>query len=249
MRDTVPSGTIGTSPAQVNYNEMPTPNGVMHYVELDAGNLAKWLSGAIAGSGHGSYDPLTAPNDYSVYFSDRRGNWVAGAALPGPWPPLSFSLNETGEYGFSDFINPSVNTGCPNRVLDTPEDLDQAGILFTYGQDPYHSLLAPQAPLYLNPGTNHPWTGGFGSLIAPTPVGTTASGAPGNIFAPYGTCTVVNPNANSYPGPTIWPGVYIIHANEARENPTLFFRRALKIVNGDMAPNRCLPGSGNRHHC
>jgi hypothetical protein len=227
IRDTSPGGTIGTSPAQVDYNEMPTPGGVMHYVELDAGNLAKWLAGTIPGSGHLSYDPLTAPNDYSVYFSDRRGNFVTAGTITGGWPPVSFSQNETGEYGFSDFINSTVPSGCPDRSLETAEDLDQIGTLFTYGQDPGHELLPLQPAKYLG-GT--PWTGGYGPLAAVTTMGTTTSGAGANVFAPYGTCAV----SNNPSGSPIWPGVYIIHANEARENPTFFFRRALKIVNGSV---------------
>jgi hypothetical protein len=32
--------------------------------------------------------------------------------------------------------------------------------------------------------------------------------------------------------PKVWPGWYVVNRNEARENPSLFFRRALKLVNG-----------------
>ena len=76
IRDTALAGSIG-APA-INYNQMVTPGGVMQYIEVDAGNIAKWL--APGGGGHASFDPLTAPNDYTVYVSDRRGNWVNGAA-------------------------------------------------------------------------------------------------------------------------------------------------------------------------
>ncbi len=113
----------------------------MHYVELDAGNLAKWLAGTIPGSGHNSYDPLTAPNDYSVYFSDRRGNWVNGATLPAL--AASFLLSERNRrvrllrlhqpFGHQYRL---PQTG----LLNPAEDLDQVGILFTYGQDPGHEV-------------------------------------------------------------------------------------------------------------
>jgi hypothetical protein len=239
LRDVSPGGNIG-APA-INYSQMVTPGGVMQYVELDAGNVAKWLAGTIPGTGHSSFDPLTAPNDYTVYLSDRRGNWVNGPALPGPWPPLSFSQNETGEYGFEDFINSASPTGCPNKSVETPEDLDGigAGVLFTYGQDPGQALK-PSNPAgfpYLN-GT--PWTGGYSPLPGVQNLGTVTSGAGANVFAPYPGC-----NVNNNPsGSLIWPGVYIIHANEARENSTFFFRRALKVVNGSFLQTGPCPGTG-----
>jgi hypothetical protein len=39
-----------------------------------------------------------------------------------------------------------------------------------------------------------------------------------------------NPNCSS---PTVWPGIVYNHTQEARENSPAFFRRALKIVDGD----------------
>jgi hypothetical protein len=238
IRDVSPAGSIGAGATTVNYNKMVTPGGVMHYVELDAGNLAKWLAGTILGSGHNSYDPLTAPNDYSVYISDRRGNWVNGLTLPGPWPPLSFSKNETGEYGFADFVNSTTTNGCPDKGIETAEDLDvAAGYLFTYGQDPGHALLLPQLPPKYLGGL--PWTGGYGSLPGVPNMGTTTTGVGANVFSPYPACSVTN-NPSGLP---LWPGVYIIHANEARENPTFFFRRAVKIVNGSILQTGTCPGT------
>jgi hypothetical protein len=238
LRDAAPAGSIGAGGNTINYAQMVTPGGVMHYVEIDAGNLSKWLSGATAGSGHLSYDPVTAPNDYTLYFSDRRGNWVNGATLPGPWPPLSFSQNETGEYGFEDFVNSSTANGCPDRSVETAEDLDTlgAGVLFTYGQDPGQELLPVQPAKYLG-GT--PWTGGYGPFAVAKTLGTVTFGALANVFAPYVGCNVTN-NPSGSP---LWPGIYIIHANEARENPTFFFRRAMKIVNGSLLQTGACPGT------
>jgi hypothetical protein len=240
LRDTSPAGSIGAGANTINYSQMVTPGGAMHYVEIDAKNLSRWLSGAIAGSGHSSYDPITAPNDYTLYFSDRRGNWVNGPTLPGPWPPLSFSLNETGEYGFEDFVNSGSATGCPDQAVETAEDLDTlgAGVLFKYGQDPGQELLAAQPPKYLG-GT--PWTGGYSPFAVAKTLGTTTSGVGANVFAPYVGCNV----ANNPSGSPLWPGIYIIHANEARENPTFFFRRAMKIVNGSVLPTGACPGTVN----
>ncbi len=240
LRDTSPAGSIGAGANTINYSQMVTPGGVMHYVEIDARNLSKWLSGAIAGSGHNSYDPITAPNDYTLYFSDRRGNWVNGVTLPGPWPPLSFTQNETGEYGFEDFINSGNATGCPDQAVETAEDLDTlgAGVLFKYGQDPGQELLPVQPAKYLG-GT--PWTGGYSPFAIVKTLSTVTSGVGATAFAPYVGCNV----ANNTSGSPIWPGVYIIHANEARENPTFFFRRAMKIVNGSLLPTGICPGTVN----
>ena len=78
-------------------------------------------------------DPNIAPNNFVVYFSDRRGNYAPAGAVPGAWPPLSPSNRETGEYGFSDFATPQDINGCPNGVLDPSEDVDTPAAL-DYGQ-------------------------------------------------------------------------------------------------------------------
>jgi Tfp pilus assembly protein PilX len=112
-----------------------TLGGVMHYVELDVNNLARWFNGAIGTSGPLTKDATIAPYNFVVYFSDRRSNYVA-AAIPGGWPPASPTGHETGEYGFEDFVNPANQYGCPNNTVDGGEDLDSLGStpFFTYGQ-------------------------------------------------------------------------------------------------------------------
>ncbi len=102
--------------------------GVMHYVELDVTNLSRWLQGAIGVSGTGAM----SQNGYVVYFSDRRNNKNA-------------ALEETGEYGFEDIVNPGSATGTPNGVNETGEDLNANGMLEVYGQFPAGFLGA--APL------------------------------------------------------------------------------------------------------
>ena len=124
LRDVSPSATTGIG--AYNYYQMVSLGGVMQYVELDAKNVARYLSGALPGSGHLAYDPVNAPNDYTVYISDRRGNYTS-TTLTNAWPPLSFSSHETGEYGSDDFVNPASAYGCPNSVQDTGEDLDGLG--------------------------------------------------------------------------------------------------------------------------
>lgn len=103
----------------------PHLGGLMHYVELDIGNLARWLSGAIGISG------VSALNDngYLVYFSDRRTNNDA-------------ALLETGEYGYEDFVNTGVS-GISNLINDPGEDVNGSGTLEIYGMTPMAGGSAP----------------------------------------------------------------------------------------------------------
>lgn len=169
--------------------------GVIHYVELDAKNLARWLTGQIGTKGPGTFDPQNAPYDYVLYFSDRRGNYVPTGGITSVWPPVSPSGNETGEYGYNDFVNSSdAANGCPNGVIEKPgEDIDENGVLYTYGRTPTPSVTA----------------GLFGDSLGNALTASSCAGVAG-----------------------VWPGYYVTNAQEARMNPPLFFRRALKIVNG-----------------
>ncbi len=115
--------------AQVNNS--CSVNGVMNAVEIDVGNLKRWLSGAIGTSG-ASVDYL-AQNGYVLYFSDRRG------MLPNP---NSIPANtKTGDSGLEDVINSSSTLGVPNGVLEpvpsgrmlSPEDVNQNGVLDNFG--------------------------------------------------------------------------------------------------------------------
>jgi len=216
LRDVTPTGTLGG----INYSQMVTLGGVMQYIELDAKNLAKYLSGALGGSGHLAYDSVNAPNDYLVYISDRRGNYTA-SALTNAWPPLSPSNHETGEYGWDDFVNPASANGCPNNTQDTGEDLDGLGTtgFYTYGQNPTYIM-------------------GAGTLYSSLTVGqygTYSLAAPGNLYGAAATNAITaNPGCTVTAPSVIWPMDYVIHANEARENPNPFFRRAVKIMDGNL---------------
>jgi Tfp pilus assembly protein PilX len=216
LRDVTPTGTLGG----INYSQMVTLGGVMQYVELDAKNLAKYLSGTLGGSGHLAYDSVNAPNDYLVYISDRRGNYTA-SALTNAWPPLSPSNHETGEYGWDDFVNPASANGCPNNAQDTGEDLDGLGTtgFYTYGQNPTYIM-------------------GAGTLYSSLTVGqygTYSLAAPGNLYGAAATNAITaNPGCTVTTPSVIWPMDYVIHANEARENPNPFFRRAVKIMDGNL---------------
>jgi hypothetical protein len=105
-----------------------TTNGVMNAVELDVGNLKRWLTGAIGTSGT-SVDYL-AQNGYVLYFSDRRG------MLKNP-----NYTRKTGESGLEDVVNSSSAAGTPDGLLEpipagktySPEDVNQNGLLDEFG--------------------------------------------------------------------------------------------------------------------
>jgi PilX N-terminal len=117
---------------------------------------------------------------------------------------------KTGAFGFNDIVNLNdAANGCPNGVLDAGEDLEGDGTLRLYGGVP---------------------------LI---PVDQTALGTPllaisnleANLLPTLGLVLAQNPNcpaAASPPSP-----IYVYqHNQEARENPPVFFRRALKLEYG-----------------
>ncbi|HUL33134.1 MAG TPA: hypothetical protein VL128_04575 [Candidatus Eisenbacteria bacterium] len=202
--------------------QRPTLNGVMQYVEIDGKNLASWFAGSLknpytgtsyATSGPSTEDPVVAPNDFVVYVSDRRGNYTAGK-VTSAWPPLSFTGNESGEYGWNDIVNSSnATTGCPNNTLETGEDVDGNNVFFTYGAEAkwIHDAGDTQANII-----NNGQLGVFNNLAT--------SGA----FANPVNCTTVPAYSKT---DNIWPFLLAANAATARENPPLFFRRAVKIVN------------------
>ena len=134
--------------------------GVMHYIELDVNNLSRWFRGVLGVSGTNAMNTT----GYVVYFSDRRRNRDA-------------ANQETGEYGFEDFVNPASVNGTPNGVLDTAEDVNGNGGLDIYGQTPVGAMGSPLD------NAARPWD--------------------------------------------------LIDKNIARRNGAIFFRRALKLVNGE----------------
>jgi hypothetical protein len=101
--------------------------GIMNLVELDVGNLRRWLTDAI---GTGTLTEYSSLNGYLLYFSDRRGQRDA-------------SGNTTVSYRYEDLIDPANANGyggsaprnpiTPNGVLDAPEDVNENGVLDTDG--------------------------------------------------------------------------------------------------------------------
>jgi hypothetical protein len=184
-----------------------TMKGVMYYVELDAANLATWLSANQAGLN------LMNNSGFGVYFSDRRGEQTDPNA----------GNTRTGSFGFNDVVNPSDTTyGCPNGALDSGEDFEGDGILRTYG-------AAPTTIPYLLTG------------VVPAGVGNLPTTATMAVLQnAYCTATYTR----------LWPGADLVHVQEARENMPFFFRRALKIVNGQsMNAGTSCYGAGANPPC
>ena len=96
----------------------------MNAVEIDVGNLNRWIKGNIGANGPNV--EFNDQNGYVLYFSDRRG------MVPSPFGTISPSGTVlrpantlTGEYGFEDVINNAVSTtGFPDGLLDNGEKVD-----------------------------------------------------------------------------------------------------------------------------
>jgi hypothetical protein len=109
----------------------------MNAIDLDVGNLKRWLLGTIGTTG--TTISSAAENGYLVYFSDRRGMLPYPSGLPNANPVCIPGL-KCGEYGFEDTINLS-NSGAPNNAFEptpagkqfSPEDVDEDNNLETFG--------------------------------------------------------------------------------------------------------------------
>ena len=115
-------------------NDSCTPAGVMNAVELDVGNLKRWLNGTIAGSGN--LVNFSQQNGYVLYFSDRRG------MLPNPnGTPVDPAGTKTGDSGLEDAINTGSAVGTPDGALQatpagktqSPEDVNNNLRLDNFG--------------------------------------------------------------------------------------------------------------------
>ena len=102
-------------------NQSCALGGMMNNVDLDVGNLKRWFAGTTGTTGT-NVDSVPQ-NGYVFYFSDRRGMLPNGAG------------DIVGEYGWEDLVNPADPSGNPTTsgVLDTGEDVNQNGVLDTYG--------------------------------------------------------------------------------------------------------------------
>jgi Tfp pilus assembly protein PilV len=211
-RETPPTGP---------FKSTVTLGGIMNYAELDISNLAKWFSGTLGTTGPSTRDPVVAPNNFVVYISDRRGNYAANGTVTGSWPPLSPAAHETGEYGYSDLVNTADIKGCPDSSLESPltagavspEDLGGTGTLFTYGEVTFPPGLIDSTGVST---ASTIWT------IAPVVADPLCPAGSGGIFP--------------------WPRAFLVNANEGRQNPNALFRRAVKLVNGNLINLPPCPG-------
>lgn len=130
--------TCGTNCTQPSVSTITgTPNGVLNAVELDVGNLRKWLlcSNGVSGCTGTNVDYQTQ-NGYVLYFSDRRGEQFATASQGANYQ------QQWGEYGYEDTIN-NNNKGAgfvPDGILDpvnyngvSDEDVNGNLLLDNYG--------------------------------------------------------------------------------------------------------------------
>lgn len=182
--------------------------GAMHYVELDVANLATWF---MANSGL-----VNNPTGYSVYFSDRRGE------QPDPNPPASVGGASvlTGGFGWEDNVNfvngVSASKGCPNGSLDQGEDVES-----DYNSDGTSQNTSATPRTYGNVLSPLP------SVLWPIAGTATQLGTVSNLVS---SVLAKNPNCTSQG--TNWPLAVATNSQDLRENPPIFFRRALKIVDG-----------------
>ena len=112
-----------------------TANGIINTVELDVGNLRRWLLGLTGTTGNTVN--YTTQNGYVLYFSDRRGMQYDPNLAHNPSNIL------LGAYGFEDVVNYAAGAPfAPNGTLEpvnyngvSPEDVEQwnDGTVTTYG--------------------------------------------------------------------------------------------------------------------
>ncbi len=179
--------------------------GVMNLVELDVNNLRRWFSGLIGASGGSALNVGGA--GYIVYFSDRRGNRDA-------------ALNETGEFGDEDIVNPASSTAVSNGALDPGENVGQL-----QGQDDYTvapkvygdarplplPALATDIDFGMSPPNNDHLTGQNGTY--------------NGVYVRTGcTWSTTSPYFNTPP--------FNDRAAESGRQP--YFRRGLRLVNGAL---------------
>jgi Tfp pilus assembly protein PilX len=227
-----------------------TKIGVMGLVEIDVNNLRLWLNDA-----HPSFSPTTAGsgnlavnnNGYILYFSDRRGN-RDGAG------------NETGEFGFEDFINGGGGTdGTPNNTLETGEDLNQDATLQTYGANlPGATTFPANTDLFstyagastalsasMSSATN-PANGSSISVTSTAAFPTRGYVVIGTEYVTYTgktstTFTGITRGAMGSTATSHGSGSNVFANNKARKNKVYYFRRALRLVNGSLN-NLPMPG-------
>jgi hypothetical protein len=144
-------------------NSSCTTAGLMNAVEIDVGNLKRWLAGSIGTSG--SSVDYVAQNGYVLYYSDRRG-MLPNPNVVSPSPAGSLS----GDSGLEDVVNAASAAGTPDGSLEpiptgrtlSPEDFNQNGVLDNFGAA---NLGLGQYNAAVNQNTQI----NLGSLVTPNP--------------------------------------------------------------------------------
>ncbi|HEX8815376.1 MAG TPA: hypothetical protein VF753_07740 [Terriglobales bacterium] len=190
-REGEPRDTV-QSPA----NDTCTANGIMNAVELDVGNLKRWLSGATGASGT-SVDYI-AQNGYVLYYSDRRG------MLPNPnGTQVDPANTKTGDSGLEDSVNRASAAGTPDGALDpdpagksfSDEDVNLNGTLENFGT--YNMGLGMgYIPTPTANTSNPPTLGTAGGYAAANNVNNkiTATAPANNGYVRMPTCTMAQNN-------------------------------------------------------
>ncbi len=203
--------------------------GAMSYIELDVNNLDRWFVGAIPGSG----SQANNTTGYTVYFSDRRGD----RKDPSAPPSVGVGALKTGGFGFDDIVNRGSNDSCPDGALDNAEDFESD---FTHGTDlnpppapktydqffPIDGVVAPNNPTL--------WTVGGGKTPLQINGVFVSPAAASSPIQNHPKCAGPGGKANA------WPFATALNSGDLRLNPPVYFRRALKIVNGStISLNTC----------
>ena len=139
MRDNNVANTNTGSGATASTYSSCSVNGIMNAVELDVGNLARWLNGSIPGSGNTvNYN---SENGYVLYFSDHRGMIVdPNASTTDAYNPRN---PHSGVSGIEDVINSAqvLTSTTTDNALEaasyytySPEDVDQNSLLDNWGE-------------------------------------------------------------------------------------------------------------------
>jgi hypothetical protein len=221
-------GTLRDNDLAINGN---APNGqitlagAMYYVELDAANLAAWFTA--------NSSVVNNTTGYSVYFSDRRGE------QKDPSPPASVGTTSmlTGGVGYDDFVNPASANSCPNGILDQGEDVEGDFSNTNVDSNPQFRTYGNVLANLTNSATSNPstlWPIYNNNAARTTITGTEMNGVvvtpAQQVYTIVNSVLAANPSCNSTG--KMWPYAVVADPNDLRENPPIFFRRALKIVDG-----------------
>ncbi len=199
-------------------------NGIMSAVELDVGNLARWLNGSMGNGTTGANVPYSSENGYVLYFSDHRGMRIDPNPSNGGQTPRNVY---SGESGLEDVVNSSSNltSTVQDGALEpatyytySPEDVDQNTYLDNWGEQNLGYAYG------INTDTNP-----LNSYVRIP--NTTALSSTSNNCALYDTSRskwgVYNNSTSSF----TMPG----NVNQGMANPVSGARHVLKLVDGGMS--------------